>query len=124
MEKILRKKKAVDYAKDIAVSIFGGYVITFLGILILALSLFIFQISENTVNISITVLYAASCFVAGFVAGKRIGIRKFLWGMVCGFVYYILLFGLSFFLHKEIGNNPLTVFLICTGSSTLGGMIS
>ena len=124
MEKILQKKKVVDYAKDIVVSLLVGYVVTILGILILALLLFMFQISENTVNIAIIVLYVLSCFFAGFIIGKRIGLRKFLWGMVCGFLYFMFLFGLSFILHKNIGNNPITVFLICIGSSTIGGMIS
>ena len=124
MEKDLRKKKVVDYAKDIVVSILGGYVVTFLGILILALLLFMFQISENTVNIVIIAIYISSCFLTGIVVGKRIGTRKFLWGMMSGFFYYMLLFGFSVYLDKNIGNNALNVFLICTGSSTLGGMVS
>lgn len=124
MEKILRKKSVADYVKDMVISILGGYVITFSGILILALLLFRFQISENMVNIAIIIIYIVSGFCMGFLVGKRIGFRKFVWGMLCGWSYYILLFWLSFILHKNIGNNTVTVFLICMGSSALGGMVS
>ena len=125
--KIMKEKNRLDYAKDVVISILGGYIVTFLGILILAFLLLMFQISENVIDIAIIIIYILACFITGFIIGKRCGVRKFLWGMVSGGIYFLILFGISFVLRESVehmGNDLITVFLVCVGSSTLGGMIS
>ena len=74
----MENKKGLDYAKDVLISMLGGYVITFLGILILAFLLLILQITENTVDIGILVIYVVANLTAGFIIGKRTKRRKFL----------------------------------------------
>ena len=123
----MENKKGLDYAKDVLISMLGGYVITFLGILILAFLLLILQITENTVDIGILVIYAVANLTAGFIIGKRTKRRKFLWGMVSGTGYFLILFALSGILGQEaanLGEDLMTTFLICTGSGTLGGMLA
>ncbi len=123
----MKEKNKLDYVKDVLVSLFGGYVITFLGIVILALLLLIFQISENVVDIGIIAIYVLSCFLSGFIIGKRTKARKFLWGMVSGGIYLCVLFLLSLIARQSVqnlGNDLITVLLICIGSGTLGGMVS
>ena len=125
-KKMVAKNK-LDYAKDILVSLFGGYVITFLGIVIVALLLLLFQISENMVEIGIIVIYVLACLCAGFIIGKRTKTKKFLWGMLSGGIYFIMLLMISLIAQnsmENIGNDLVTVLLICVGSGTLGGMIS
>ena len=123
----MENKKGLDYAKDVLISLLGGYAITFLGILILAFLLLILQITENTVDIGILVIYVVANLTAGFIIGKRIKRRKFLWGMVSGTAYFLILFFLSNMLGQEVGKlgkDLITTLLICVGSGTLGGMIS
>ena len=123
----MENKKGLDYAKDVLISLLGGYAITFLGILILAFLLLILQITENTVDIGILVIYVVANLTAGFIIGKRIKRRKFLWGMVSGTGYFLILFFLSKMLGQEVGKlgkDLITTLLICVGSGTLGGMIS
>lgn len=123
----MKEKRGLDYIKDVVVSLLGGYVITFLGILILAFLLLIFQITENTVDIGILVIYIAANLIVGFIVGKRTKSRKFLWGMVSGTGYFLILFALSGILGQEaanLGEDLMTTFLICTGSGTLGGMLA
>lgn len=123
----MKEKNKMDYAKDILVSLFGGYVITFLGIVIVALLLLLFQISENMVDIGIIIIYVLSCLGAGFIIGKRTKARKFLWGMVSGTIYFLILLLVSLAMKHSMGNvgsDLATVLLICIGSGTLGGMIS
>ena len=123
----MKEKRGLDYAKDVLISMLGGYVITFLGILILAFLLLILQITENTVDIGILVIYVVANLTAGFIIGKRTKRRKFLWGMVSGTGYFLILFALSGILGQEAANRGedlMTTFLICTGSGTLGGMLA
>lgn len=105
----------------------AGYIITVWGLFILALLLLQFQLSQETVEIGILVLYVLSVFGAGFLIGKQRKTRKFLWGMLAGFSYYLILFLLSLFLQKVLtadAGELITTFLICTGGGMLGGMLS
>ena len=123
----MKEKGRLDYAKDVVVSILGSYVVTFLGILVLALVLLMFQITESSVDIGILVIYILAGLSAGFIAGKRTGNRKFLWGMISGTGYFLILLLLSVVLGQDVshlGNDLITTLLICIGSGTLGGMLS
>lgn len=123
----MKEKKKADYMKDVLVSLFGGYGITFLGIVLLAVLLLLLQISENVVDIGILAIYVLSCLAAGWIVGKRTKNKKFLWGMVSGSVYFLILFIISLMANQsmeKVGNDLLTTLCICLGSGTLGGMIS
>ena len=61
-----------------------SYVLTVGLLLLLALFLYRFQLQEKTVTIGIIVIYVVSSFFAGFLSGKRMGSRKFLWGLFAG----------------------------------------
>mgnify|MGYP003532672712 CR=1 FL=1 len=121
------EKRGLDYMKDILVSLFGGYAITFLGVLMLALFLFLFQITENTVDIGILIIYIMACTITGVIIGKRTKYRKFFWGMLSGISYFLVLFILSKISGQNVenlGKDLVTTFLICVGSGTFGGMLA
>lgn len=123
----MKEKNTLDYAKDVAVSLFVGFGITFLGITLLALLLLLFQLSENMVDIGIIVIYVLACLLTGFVIGKRTKSRKFLWGMLSGGIYFGILLVISLAARQSmenVGNDLTTVLFICIGSGTLGGMLS
>ena len=125
--KNMTSKNKLDYTKDVLVALFGGYTITFLGIVIVAILLLFFQISENMVDMGILAIYVLACLTAGLIIGKRTKSRKFLWGMLSGGIYFVILFLISFLVQssaENIGNDLVTVLLMCVGSGTLGGMIS
>ena len=120
-------KNKLDYTKDVLISLLGGYGITFLGIVIISMLLLFFQISEDMVDIGIMAIYVLACLGGGFIIGKRTKSRKFLWGMVSGVIYFAILLVVSFLVQSSmnnIGNDLVTVMLMCIGSGTLGGMIS
>lgn len=125
--KDMREKNRPAYIKDVIVSLFGGYVVTFLGIVILAILLLMFQITENTVDVGILIIYILSGLSAGFIVGKRTGSRRILWGMVSGILYFLVLFMVSLILKQDmndLGNDLTTTVLICVGSGMLGGILS
>ena len=56
------------YVKKLGISLLAGYLVTLVGIFLLALCLFLFQITEEIVDIGIIVIYVASRW-AKVVAG-------------------------------------------------------
>ena len=125
--KEMSEKNKLDYVKDIFVSLVGGYSITFLGIVILAFLLLMFQISEDMVDVGIILIYILACLGTGFIIGKRTKLKKFFWGMIGGGMYFGVLLIMSMILHNSLGGEEqdvITVLFICVGSGTLGGMIS
>lgn len=104
-----------------------SYLLTTGLLLLLALMLYRFQLSEKIVSVSIIAIYIIVTFLAGFIAGKREGNRKFLWGLFMGAMYFIILLLISLGVNHGIGNttsNFLTVLMLCAGSGMLGGMVS
>ncbi|MBE5872566.1 MAG: TIGR04086 family membrane protein [Lachnospiraceae bacterium] len=105
----------------------ASYLITGVLLLILSLLLYRYHISERIVNIGITLTYCLSTFLTGFLAGKSRKKRKFLWGLVLGAAYFVILCLISFTVKgsvKLICGDFLSTFILCMGSGMLGGMIS
>ena len=66
-------------------------------------------------------------FSGGFVIGKLAGVRKFLWGLLLGVVYFVLLMLISLGIYHSLQSDLMnlgTTFLLCAGGGMLGGMIS
>lgn len=104
-----------------------SYVLTAGLLLLLALMLYRFGLKENIVNICIIAIYIIVTFLAGMMVGKRVQSRRFLWGLLIGVLYFVVLAGVSFVVNRsiqEVANNFVTVFLLCAGSGMLGGMVS
>lgn len=104
-----------------------SYLLTTGLLLLLALMLYRFDLSERIVSICIIGIYIVITFLAGFIAGKREGNRKFLWGLLMGGLYFLILIVISLVVNhgmSTVDNNFFTVLILCCGSGMLGGMIS
>lgn len=104
-----------------------SYILTGALLLLLAFLLYKFKLTEDVVTIGILVIYVAASFFAGFVTGKKMGTRKFLWGLFMGLAYFIVLAAVSFGVNhsiEDLASSFLTCLLVCAGSGMLGGMIS
>lgn len=104
-----------------------SYVLTAGLLLLLALLLYRFSLQEKIVNIGIIVIYIAVTLLAGLLAGKRAGSRKFLWGLCMGTLYFAVLALVSLAVNRSIADvatNFVTVFCLCAGSGMLGGMLA
>ena len=130
MEKIKRKEKDVRTGRIPVIlgkCLLAAYLLTGGALLLLALLLYRFQLSGQAVNIGIVVVYTAAAFLAGFFAGKGTGERRFLWGLLAGTLYFVLLALLTLLVNhgfKDFGNHFFTTLMICAGSGMLGGMLS
>ncbi len=104
-----------------------SYLLTTGFLLLLALLLYRFGLSEKIVSVCIIAIYIIVTFFAGFLTGKREGNRKFLWGLMMGSLYFLILIVVSLIVNHGltgISGNFFTVLVLCAGSGMLGGMVS
>lgn len=104
-----------------------AYILTAGLLLLLAFMLYRFGLSEKVVSICIIAIYIVVTFLAGMLAGKKAGKRRFLWGLAMGITYYLILVIVSMIVNKgaqAVAGNMLTVFFLCAGSGMMGGMLS
>ena len=104
-----------------------SYIFTGGLLMLLALLVYRFGLSEKIVSLAIIGIYIAATFMAGYITGKRQKSRKFLWGLVMGGLYFFVLVLLSLAVNRsfqDVASNFATVFILCAGSGMLGGMLS
>lgn len=103
------------------------YVVTGLVIVILSFVLLKWQASKNALQLAIIAIYVLANFAGGFIIGKTLQKQKFLWGLIVGMSYFVLLSLISFVINKSFYQDipyAMTVLGICAGSGMLGGMLS
>ncbi len=116
-------KKIIRVLKALLVS----YVVTGILLFVLSLLLYKFGLTEQIVATGIVVIYVISTFVGGVVIGKMMKVKKFVWGLTLGVVYFALLLLISLAVNRGLdgnGANVFTSFLLCAGGGMFGGMIS
>lgn len=104
-----------------------SYILTAVFLLLLALMLYKLGLTEKIVSIAIIVIYVAATFFAGMVTGKRMQNRKFLWGLLMGSAYFLVLVAVSLIVNHsaaDLGGSFLTTLALCAGGGMLGGMLS
>ena len=93
--------------------------------LILAFLLFQFELPEGVLRGGIIFSYVFSCFLGGMVvSGKQEG-KKYLWGLLAGILYYVILVAVSMILNREAFTRIPGVFpalFLCAFGGMLGGM--
>ena len=108
-------------------ALLAAYIVTGGLLLLLALLLYKLRLSESVINLSITAIYLIACFLTGFLMGKMMKTRKYLWGAAGGLLYFALLSLISLAARQGFGVEPsglVTTLLLCTAGGTLGGMLS
>ena len=108
-------------------SLLFSYILT--GILLFALSFLLYKmkLSRGQVRMGVYAVYVLSCLFGGFLAGKQIKTRRFVWGGLTGILYFAVLFLLSLLLNQGFTAGipgVLLDFVLCAGSGTIGGMVS
>nr|WP_295309052.1 TIGR04086 family membrane protein [uncultured Blautia sp.] len=108
-------------------SLLFSYAVTGILLLFLAFLLFQFDLGEKPVSAGIVAAYILSCLLGGFLAGKILRKDKYLWGILVGVFYYLLLITVSFVAKGKWDMSlmhAVTTFLMCLGGGALGGMLS
>ena len=104
-----------------------AYLVTGILLIILALALYKFELNEGAVTAGVTAVYLISTFTGGLVVGKLAKVRRFLWGIVLGILYFALLLLVTVGIYRTFHGSSteiLVTFALCAGGGMAGGMIS
>lgn len=122
MERQVRKDSKVMWMlKALLVS----YIITGILLLVLALLMYKIELNEKAVSAAIVAVYLVSTFLGGIVIGKLARVRKFLWGMGLGVIYFGLLLLITLGVYRTLNGDAtglLTTFILCACGGMAGGM--
>ena len=129
MDKVLRRTEGENKVAPLFFlkCLLFSYIVTTILLLLLSFLLYKLQWKEGTVAIAIIVIYVMATFFAGFMAGKKMKNKKFLWGLIMGGSYFLVLSVLSLAINRSLGlqgSDFITTFFLCTGGGMLGGMLS
>lgn len=108
-------------------SLLFSYILTVLMLGVLAFLLYKLHLGEKAVSMAIIVIYVAATLFGGFLAGKRMRNRRFLWGLLLGGAYFLILAAVSLIVGKgsiQMGSSFFTTLVLCAGGGMLGGMLS
>lgn len=104
-----------------------SYIITAFLLLLLSFLMLKLDLASAVIGGGIIVSQIISTFIGGFFVGKKAEQKKFLWGLLMGVFYFVILLLVSLMLNRvsplPIGN-LMTAFMICGVSGMLGGMLS
>lgn len=103
-----------------------AYVVS--AVILLALAFFMFQwdVSEGFVRGGIIFAYVLSCFISGMVVSKYHSGRKYLWGLLMGAAYYVILLITSMICNRAVFMSIpgiLPALFLCLFGGMLGGML-
>lgn len=104
-----------------------SYILTGVFLALLAFFLYKVGLTESVVSVAIIAIYVVATFFAGFMAGKKLKNRKFLWGLLMGSAYFLVLAAVSLVLKEptgQLGDSVITTLVLCAAGGMLGGMVS
>ena len=124
MERQVRKDSKVMWMlKALLVS----YVVTGLLLLLLTLLLYKFELNEKAVSAGIIAIYVVSTRIGGIIIGKTAKVKRFVWGISLGIIYFAMLLLITLGVYHTLNGNAanlMTTFVLCAGGGMIGGMIS
>ena len=124
MEKIRWNRRRI---LSLVKGLLAAYAVTAGLLMLLALVILQLNVSEGTVAAGVMVIYLLSCFLGGFLLGKGVGKNKFLWGVILGAVYFVLLMILSVAAGSGSfggAGRIFSTFLLCCAGGMAGGMLA
>ena len=108
-------------------ALLAAYVVTGILLIILALALYKFELNEKIVSAAIVGIYVVSTLIGGVIIGKLTKSKRYLWGMVLGILYFVLLLLITLGVYRTLngdGVSIVTSLILCAGGGMTGGMIS
>ena len=126
-EQMRKKEQNEVWIMWMVKALLAAYVVTGILLIILALALYKFELNEGAVTAGVTAVYLISTFIGGLVVGKLAKVRRFLWGIVLGILYFALLLLVTVGIYRTFHGSSteiLVTFALCAGGGMAGGMIS
>ena len=123
MENMQKNIKVIWWIK----SLLASYIVT--GILLLVLTFFMykFELNEKIVSAAIVGIYVVSTLIGGMIIGKLTKSKRYLWGMLLGIIYFVLLLLITLGVYRTLNGDSVSIvtsLILCAGGGMTGGMIS
>lgn len=123
MENMQKNIKVIWWIK----SLLASYIVT--GILLLVLTFFMykFELNEKIVSAAIVGIYVVSTLIGGMIIGKLTKSKRYLWGIVLGIIYFVLLLLITLGVYRTLNGDSVSIvtsLILCAGGGMTGGMIS
>ena len=105
MENMQKNIKVIWWIK----SLLASYIVT--GILLLVLTFFMykFELNEKIVSAAIVGIYVVSTLIGGVIIGKLTKSKRYLWGMVLGILYFVLLFLITLGVYRTLNGYSVSI---------------
>lgn len=118
----MKKETVLQVVKGVILA----YAVSAVVLLVLAFLLFQWDVSEGVVRGGIVFAYVFSCFVSGMVVSRCRSGRKYLWGILMGALYYLILLVTSMICNRTVFTSIpgiLPALFLCVSGGMLGGML-
>ncbi len=118
----MKKNKIMQWVKGIV----AAYIISGVVLLVLAFLMYRFDVAEGIIRGGILSAYVVSCFVAGCMVSRPWTERKYLWGLLAGAAYFLILWIVSMIGNRQIFSgfpSIVPTMLLCVFGGMLGGMM-
>lgn len=104
--------------KGVIWSLIGAYLVSGILLLIIAFLMYKTGLSDGTLAIGMGLIYIISNVVGGLIIGRYVDKRKFIWGLIIGLVYIVILYLIGCVLGGDckIGEIILPMVLSVVGS--------
>ena len=104
----------------------ASYIVTATMLIGISFLLYKFDVGEEFVRSGILVTYAMSAFTGGFILGKLMREKRYLWGFLMGCIYFLVLLVISMGVYRMIPEaaDVAKGMLLCAAGGTVGGMIA
>ena len=104
-----------------------AYAVTGALLALLAFMVFRFRLSESVTDAAIVAIYVIVTFIGAFVTGKKVREKKFLWGLLLGTLYILIISVVAIAIGQAFhvtSTANITTAALCVGGGLLGGMLS
>ena len=118
MENMQKNIKVIWWIK----SLLASYIVTGISLLVLTFFMYKFELNEKIVGI-----YVVSTLIGGMIIGKLTKSKRYLWGMVLGIIYFVLLLLITLGVYRTLNGDSVSIvtsLILCAGGGMTGGMIS
>lgn len=123
MENMQKNIKVIWWIK----SLLASYIVTGILLLILTFFMYKFELNEKIVSAAIVGIYVVSTLIGGMIIGKLTKSKRYLWGMVLGIIYFVLLLLITLGVYRTLNGDSVSIvtsLILCAGGGMTGGMIS
>lgn len=118
----MNRSRILQVAKGVVAAFFVSAVI----LVVLAFLMYRFKLAENVVRGGIIAAYVFSCFMGGTLVSRHQDGKKYLWGILAGALYFVILISISMIINKRMFVNIPGVVssgVLCILGGMLGGML-